>query len=365
MNRSQRILPVYTGDVSGACSALFELDGMVVIHDPSGCNSTYNTHDETRWYDHDSLIFISALTERDAILGNDNKFVDDIVEAAGELKPRFVAVCNSPIPFITGTDFPALCKIIERHTNIPCLYVRTNGMHDYTVGAGRALAEVARRFVRPAKTTARLSANILGATPLDFCEPDSIERIRGFVHSAGFSLTSCWAMGSSLDELMRAGEAEVNLVVSSVGLPVARLLCEEFGTPYVVGVPIGGFATPLADALQRARQTGANQFPAHETRASTETTCFVVGEPVAATSQAAALELEGKEPARVVCSVESGFDVLGPNDIRVDGEEEVEQALAEATSVYADALYAPVLPTSARLTPQPHLAFSGRQALAG
>ena len=48
MDRSQRILPVYTGDVSGACSALFELGGMVVIHDPSGCNSTYNTHDETR-----------------------------------------------------------------------------------------------------------------------------------------------------------------------------------------------------------------------------------------------------------------------------------------------------------------------------
>ena len=38
-------LPVYTGDISGVASALYELGGLIVIHDPSGCNSTYKTHD--------------------------------------------------------------------------------------------------------------------------------------------------------------------------------------------------------------------------------------------------------------------------------------------------------------------------------
>ena len=51
-------LSTYTADVSGVCSALYELGGMVVIHDPSGCNSTYNTHDEPRWYDMDSLVLL-------------------------------------------------------------------------------------------------------------------------------------------------------------------------------------------------------------------------------------------------------------------------------------------------------------------
>ncbi len=364
MNRSQRILPVYTGDVSGACSALFELGGMVVIHDPSGCNSTYNTHDETRWYDHDSMIFISALMERDAILGNDNKLVYDVVDAALDLRPRFIAICNSPIPFITGTDFPALCKIIEWRTNIPCLYVRTNGMHDYTVGAGHALSEIANRFVLPAKPRGKVT-NILGVTPLDFCESDDVDRLRTFVRDAGFELLSCWAMGSSLDELMRAGEAAVNLVVSSVGMPVARLLRERFGTPYVVGTPVDGFAGPLADALSRAAKTGKCLLPARDTRRQGETTCYVVGEPVAATSRAAALEIATGKPVRAVCAVELAFDLLGPSDARTDGEEEIEHALMNASTVYADKLYAPVCPASARLIPQPHLAFSGRQALAG
>ena len=78
MRQSYRMIPVYTADVSGVCSALYELGGMTVMHDPSGCNSTYNTHDEIRWYDQDSLIFISGLTEIDAIMGNDRKFIDDI-----------------------------------------------------------------------------------------------------------------------------------------------------------------------------------------------------------------------------------------------------------------------------------------------
>ena len=87
MRQSYRIIPIYTADVSGVCSALYELGGMTVMHDPSGCNSTYNTHDEIRWYDQDSLIFISGLTEIDAIMGNDRKFIDDIEHAARELRP--------------------------------------------------------------------------------------------------------------------------------------------------------------------------------------------------------------------------------------------------------------------------------------
>ena len=50
MKETYRVLPVWAGDVSGIAGALYEFGGMTVIHDPSGCNSTYNTHDELRWY---------------------------------------------------------------------------------------------------------------------------------------------------------------------------------------------------------------------------------------------------------------------------------------------------------------------------
>ena len=360
MNRTHRIVPTYTGDVSGACSALFELGGMVVIHDPSGCNSTYNTHDETRWYDHDSLIFITGLVERDAVLGNDNKLVRDVVDAAGELHPRFVALCNSPIPFISGTDFVALARLIERRAGVPCFYVPTNGMHDYVVGAGNALAAVAERFVdaRPRRAG---SVNILGATPLDLGVAGSHESLASFARDAGFATISCWAMGSDLDDLSRAAEAEANLVVSACGLPVARDLWRRFGTPYVVGFPMGGFADVLADALRTAARTGTCAWPSRDARAARrDALCVAVGEPVVMGSYAAAAELAGQEPMRVVCPLEACDEALGKGDVVVCGEEEVEAALAGASLVVADQLYAPICPSTSTLVALPHQALSGR-----
>ena len=92
------ILSTYTADVSGVCSALYEMGGMTVMHDASGCNSTYNTHDEPRWYDIPSLVFISALAEVEALMGDEEKLIGDVCRAAEELRPRFIAPISRESP---------------------------------------------------------------------------------------------------------------------------------------------------------------------------------------------------------------------------------------------------------------------------
>ena len=98
---------------------LYELGGMTVVHDASGCNSTYTTHDEPRWYDTESMVYISGLSEMEAIMGDDEKLIGDIVSAAEELKPKFIAVAGTPIPVMTGFDFQAVAELIEQRTGIP------------------------------------------------------------------------------------------------------------------------------------------------------------------------------------------------------------------------------------------------------
>ena len=82
----------YTADVSGVCSALYELGGMTVIHDPSGCNSTYSTHDEPRWFEQKSAIFSAGLRDMDAILGRDDRLVAKLADAARKVDATFAAV---------------------------------------------------------------------------------------------------------------------------------------------------------------------------------------------------------------------------------------------------------------------------------
>ena len=211
MRQAFKRLPVYTGDVSGVCSALFELGGMVVMHDPSGCNSTYNTHDEIRWYDQDSLIFISGLNEMEAIMGSDEDLIRDITESARIYSPKFIAIANSPIPYITGMDFDAISRLIEEETGIPTFYISTNGMHDYTRGAGLAFLHLAERFVKacpPDYVKNKKRCNILGFTPLDFASQESLKSLRAKINAAGLEILSCWAMGDTLEQIEQSACAD-------------------------------------------------------------------------------------------------------------------------------------------------------------
>ena len=368
MRQSYKIIPVYTADVSGVCSALYELGGMVVMHDPSGCNSTYNTHDEIRWYEQDSLIYISGLSEIDAVMGNDAKFINDIEEAARELKPKFIALAGSPIPFMNGTDFPAIAQVIETESGIPAFAVPTNGMHDYTYGAGLALAKIAERFVeeRPIRPH---TLNILGATPLDFGPQKNVEAMKQKISQYGWEVLSTWAMGNSLETLSLAGAAEVNLVVSSVGIPAAKILEEKFGTPYVIGTPIGEFTEVLVQELnevtknrniQEKPTSDENKVPYLKERLQGPAEITVIGEAVTMGSLAAAIEKKYHKAVRVICPLETHEGLLGENDRVSRGEEEIENLLKKTEIIVADPLYRPICPKDSRFYELPHIAFSGR-----
>ena len=369
MRQAYRIIPIYTSDVSGVCSALYELGGMVVIHDPSGCNSTYNTHDEIRWYNQDSLIFISGLTEIDAVMGNDEKFLSDIKEAAGELHPKFIALVSSPIPFMNGTDFPALAKVLETETGIPAFAVPTNGMHDYVYGAGKALEEIARRFVSEQmedRNGSERTVNLLGATPLDFGPISKVEELKKNLEQYGWKTISTWAMGDSLEDLAQAGKAEMNLVISSVGLMAAKMLKEKYGMPYVIGTPYKEYAERISEALEKRIQIPAIEDRRRENLQGTgnsEKIITLIGEPVTIGSLAAIIERRYHYKTRILCPLENAEGLLGEHDLKICGEEEMENALKNAQIVVADPLYRPICPIECEFYERAHIAFSGRMFL--
>lgn len=396
-------LSTYTADVSGVCSALYELGGMVVIHDPSGCNSTYNTHDEPRWYEMDSLVFISGLSQMDAIMGNDDKFIHDIVRAAKELQPRFIALVRTPIPLMTGTDFEGISRVIEKQTGIPVFYFPTSGMHTYVKGAGMAMETIARELVpaggesvkeRKSKQENSLKINILGATPLDFSINSTLDFIKEFL-SRHFEIISTFAMGSSIEDIQRAGEADVNLVISSVGVLAAKVLEERFHTPYVIGTPIIGFENVLAEkliesawtkksqtayfsVLQKAHKKDTANFTTMQNaeavsnlkkiRSLTETieknkvsgNVYIIGESVISQSLKAALALRYGIEATVICPLETEPEYTEKDVLLLSSEEDIKKAITDADTVIADPIYKTICSEKVNFVAMPHEAYSGR-----
>ncbi|MDY5579460.1 nitrogenase component 1 [Porcincola intestinalis] len=406
MKEAYRILPVCAGDVSGIASALYELGGMVVIHDPSGCNSTYNTHDEIRWYDQESYIFISGLNMRDAILGNDRKFIDDIVEAAGELdpKPCFIAICNSPVPYLNGTDFSGICRIVEARCGIKTFYVPGNGMHDYVRGAGRAFLEYARRMLpapgqgtgssaepsvrqkvvrnidrqglgRDSEQPRRLRVCVLGATPLTYGNRRSIPHLRRILEMDGFEVTAVWAMGSTPQEIYKSTDVDVNLVISDTGILAARYLKETYGIPFVAGAPVtrklwAELARKLMEAAEQPLQLQQDEtaflmrVDAAGRQYDGRSVFILIGEAVLSAS----LTASAGGTAIILCPFPDSRPLLGPEDRFFDGEEELVECISDVRrnhpdaviDIWADPMYKSVLPADLVFHPLPALACSGR-----
>ena len=361
MKNIASIIPCYAADTSGVCAALYELSGLIAVHDASGVNSTYATHDEPRWEEQPSMIYVSGLTELDAILGNDEKFIADVVSAAHDQQPAFIAVCGSPMPMMIGFDFDAAAREIERRSGIRTFSLHTNGMHAYSEGASEALLTVLAEYAEPDAEKQPHSVNILGAMPLDFGGSAPVQSLRTWLSETGFSVISCLAMGDGIPAFRRAAAASVNLVVSYSGLAAAQYCFDCFGTPYVCGVPVGAaFSAQLADALRNAERTGENAFPC-AVRSDAAARTAVIGESIYAGSMAAALSVSG-HPARLICPLPYADGILADGDSDAASEDAIAAALAEMQpeSVIADPLYRFILPKQAKHIRLPHYAFSGR-----
>lgn len=362
MKQTASFISIYAADVSGICSALYELGGMTVMHDASGCNSTYNTHDEPRWYDMDSMVYISGLSEMEAIMGDDEKLINDITEAACQLKPKFIAIAGTPIPMMIGTDFSAIAKVIENKTGIPAFGFATNGMHSYISGISVAFDALVDRMVdKNVEKINGYSVNIIGAAPLDYSVNGTVNSIKKFLIDNGFKIISTFAMGSTLDEIKNAGCASVNLVISSSGLTAARKLKKMFGTPFVVGTPYGKeFSKQLINDLKRAADTGESKAPYTERSISGNPDITIIGESVTSGSLAAEISAEYKKSVQVICPLEAEEQLLADGDFSAMDEDDIIPHLEKSKVIIADPLYKPVCQQKSEFITLPHEAFSGR-----
>lgn len=363
----------YTADVSGVCSALYELGGMSVLHDPSGCNSTYSTHDEPRWFEGDSLMFISGLDEMTAVLGDDSVLINDVAAAAADLKPRFITLFGSSIPHIIAFDVRGTARLIEKKTGVPVLPVATDGLKSYVSGVGMALTAWIKRFADPKegpyrvgtnaqaeKDGRKIRINLMGVTPLDFSINENVAKMRETFEKEGFEINCCAAMGETFESLQHIYRADVNVVVSAAGRRPARFMEKMAGIPRVEGLPIGQQQSALlAKAIRETAADGKNRLTGGESSDEMDVKgqILVIGEQIFAKSLVSAIHALPEEArhGRQACA-------LWPDVKEGIPEEPLIRKVNEAAVVIADPLYKVVMRngTNTRFIGIPHEAYSGR-----
>lgn len=239
MERLWITLPALAPDYSGVCSAMFDLGGICVIHDASGCTGNYTGYDEPRWYGSSSKIFCSAIREIDAVLGRDDKLIDNIIKAGEEIHPTMYTVIGSPVPMVIGSDMKGIAREIEDRTGLPTFGFDTNGLGLYNKGISMAMTELIKRFTKEAQQKIPRGINILGSNAIDFSANSNAKDLTETLEKWGFKVIGKLMMDASIEQIENLAKAEINLVVTESGLAAARLLKTKFGIPYVVGMPLG------------------------------------------------------------------------------------------------------------------------------
>lgn len=376
-------LPPLAPDYSGAASALFDLGGMIVIHDASGCTGNYVGYEEPRWFNSKTAVFCSGLRHMDAILGTDDVLVERICKAAFSLKPKFIAVLGSPVPMIVGTDFQGLSKDIESKTGLPSFGVATNGLHYYGTGFSQAIIPIVKRFAQRTnnldcshanknstrKTDMMPGVNILGTTPIDFSLEHNEEDFAKLFTQNGIPVIANFCMGLSLDDVSRSTHASLNVVVSQIGIELAQFMYNEYGIPFIVQTPIAESHT-LCNQVQRFlrgeithEENGLVPFPTEE-KINTSKKILIAGEQVISLSIRNYLcEKNCKASVKVASIFDTTPFLLESGDYAIQNEKQLRSILNDENfnAVIADPLVLQLVKNKkTKCVPVYHSGVSGR-----
>lgn len=366
MGKLCMVLPPFSPDYSGVCSSMFGFGfrGITVIHDAAGCTGNYTGYDEPRWYHSRSPVYCSGLREIDAILGDDEKFIDKILLASEEIKPEIIALVGSPVPMVIGTDMEGIAADIENRTGIPTFGFSTTGMEYYTDGIQQVHQKVVWKILeerkeKPKKENRRV--NILGATPLDFGKGEAIEDMCCLLEKQGCEVNVALWRDSSIAQVESLLESACNIVVSGSGLWLAEQMKEKYKIPYMVGIPFGtGYQKIWLANLERLLEEGEVE----EENAFSEKTAemLIIGEQVQSDSLRKAFwETYGiKADVGAVCGFHG--EIAEKEDLFLETEADIEEALncEKYKIIVGDFVYQGLLQEEKEFIPYAHYALSSK-----
>ncbi len=369
MELYHNLLPLPSG-YFGASSALYNLNGLIIIYGPAGGAWHINIEDEPRWYRNKTKLLGAGLLEMDVILGRDTAFVDRIVEVASDLKRSFVAILGTPVSAITGIDLKGISKAVQKRLNIPVLYINTIGSEDYCIGAKKAFLELAKYFVDREYITENKTINILGAIHLDIGRSSHLNPMLELIQQCNFQIKSIWGIDSCISKIKNCAGAELNIVLTSSGLSVAKWMYNQFNVPYILGFPVGKRAVEKFKRILEGKYNYSNLTKTSKI----DKKVLIVGEPVISYSIKTFLKKElglkdvivlSRTPIDELFSAEGviySFLEKGGEDIYTSVESEISKVINqdEIDIVIADPYYRILIKNKKIFIPLPHIAVSAR-----
>lgn len=243
MKNLNRYLTTFSADYAGASNVVYEMEGLLIVHDPNSCAGHAYGIDEPRFFISPRPSFSTNIKEIEAITGNDQKQIQKIVYATDFFDVKFIPIIGSPVPALIGTDLNGIANSVEKKTNIPTVAIDTTGFDTYEKGVSKAYLSLAKKFTGSTYFTPdTCDVNIFGTVVTDNWDVDSVNYLKKKIHECGVEKIACWGADASLENITGANKSKLNIVVSVSGLEIAEYMKEKYNIPYICDFPVGNNA---------------------------------------------------------------------------------------------------------------------------
>jgi len=228
---SYALFPGYHCPLMGAMLTIKEIDDSVmVVIGPDEC--AYYTQLATSggaMKANGCRIVSVVLDQHDVTFGCQEKMDEAFAELMEEFNPKMVYLVTTCVVEVIGDDIDAMAMGYEAQYGLPVIVVHAENFKtdDHLPGIEHTL-DGSIDAMEAQGIEDRV--NVLGLRLGDFTKTEVYRCLKESGTEIGLMLPG----KASADEIRTAPGAKCNIVVHPVGLPLAKAMKEQFGTPYVV-----------------------------------------------------------------------------------------------------------------------------------
>lgn len=186
--------------------------------------------------------FLGSQPDNNAVVYGSEKYILEALQRlqATVQKPSLLFIESSCSMSLIGDDLAGIAK--KASLDFPTVTMDCGGMvGGFAEGYVKAAISILRKFLQNNVSALPNTVNILGVTDFYLHGNADTKEISRILKKAGYHVHTSLGSNCSLDEIKNLGQATLNIVINEeLGLPIAKYLQENVGTPYILaGVPYG------------------------------------------------------------------------------------------------------------------------------
>ncbi|MRR36266.1 hypothetical protein EG829_16640, partial [bacterium] len=245
--------PRFLCSLGGAAATVTALPGGVpILHSASGCAGNFawtqngGSGLQVGGYCGSLTVPSSNMQENEVVFGGEERLREQIKNTLEVIDGGLYVVLTGCVPEMIGDDIFAVVNDF-RDEGAPIIGAITGGFRGNSYwGYDLVLQALVKDYLERGLPKVKGKVNLWGVVPyMDPFWRGNLEGARHLLELLGLEVNSFFTPADSLESIRRAGEAELNVVVSDIyGQEAAKQFEERHGTPYLtLPLPIGPSAS--------------------------------------------------------------------------------------------------------------------------